>query len=78
MNLMIPFGIDPSDNIWEAYSDDSETDIEDKNGFHKISLDEIKKRINDDYEVSIIHIYSSALDNIASFIKSQAFIYNEA
>ena len=77
MNLMIPFG-DASDNIWEAYSDDSENDIEDKNGFHKISLDDIKKKINDDYEVSIIHIYSSALDNIASFIKSQAFIYNEA
>ena len=68
---------DPSENIWEAHSD-SDDDLEDTNGFHKITLDEIKKKISVDYEISTIHKYSSALDNIASFIKSQAFIYNEA
>ena len=61
--------------IWEAHSD---SDIEEEIGFHKISLTEIKKRLGVDYEISIIHKYSSALDNIASFIKSQSFIYNEA
>jgi len=68
---------DNSDNLWEAHSD-SEDDVEDKNNFHKLTLDEVKKKISVDYEVSDIHRYSSALDNIASFIKSQAFLYNEA
>ena len=68
---------DISDNLWEAHSD-SEDDVEDKNNFHKLTLDEVKKKISADYEVSDIHRYSSALDNIASFIKSQAFLYNEA
>ena len=68
---------DLSDNLWEAHSD-SDDDVEDKNNFHKLTLDEVKKKISADYEVSDIHRYSSALDNIASFIKSQAFLYNEA
>ena len=42
-----------------------------------ITFDELKKKLNR-YEPSIIHTYSSALDILASFIKSQAFIYNEA
>jgi hypothetical protein len=66
-----------NDALWEAHSD-SDDDIEDKNNFHKLTLEEVKKKIAADYEVSDIHRYSSALDNIASFIKSQAFIYNEA
>jgi hypothetical protein len=41
------------------------------------TLEEVKKKIAADYEVSDIHRYSSALDNITSFIKSQAFLYNE-
>ena len=66
-----------NDDLWEAHSD-SDDDVEDKNNFHKLTLEEVKKKIAADYEVSDIHRYSSALDNIASFIKSQAFLYNEA
>ena len=68
---------DSSDTLWEAHSD-SDDDIEDQNNFHKLTLEEVKKKISADYEVSDIHRYSSALDNIASFIKSQAFLYNES
>ena len=68
---------DSSSTLWEAHSD-SDDDVEDHNNFHKLTLDEVKKKISADYEVSDIHRYSSALDNIASFIKSQAFLYNEA
>jgi len=71
------FCVDLSNTLWEAYSD-SDDDVEDQNNFHKLTLDEVKKKISADYEVSDIHRYSSALDNIASFIKSQAFLYNEA
>ena len=66
-----------TDFLWEAHSD-SDDDVEDKNNFHKLTLEEVKKKIAADYEVSDIHRYSSALDNIASFIKSQAFLYNES
>jgi len=69
--------MDASSILWEAYSD-SDDDVEDQNNFHKLTLDQVKKKISADYEVSDIHRYSSALDNIASFIKSQAFLYNEA
>jgi hypothetical protein len=65
---------DPS-GIWEAHS---ESDDEETGKFHKLTLDDVKNKIGIDYEVSDIHKYSSALDNIASFIKSQAFVYNEA
>jgi hypothetical protein len=68
---------DSSATLWEAHSD-SDDDIEDQNNFHKLTLEEVKKKISADYEVSDIHRYSSALDNIASFIKSQAFLYNES
>jgi hypothetical protein len=68
---------DSSTTLWEAHSD-SDDDIEDQNNFHKLTLEEVKKKISADYEVSDIHRYSSALDNIASFIKSQAFLYNES
>jgi len=59
------------ESFWEA---NSESD--DESG--KITLDELKKQLREYYEPSIIHTYSSALDILASFIKSQAFIYNEA
>ena len=68
---------DSSATLWEAHSD-SDDDIEEQNNFHKLTLEEVKKKISADYEVSDIHRYSSALDNIASFIKSQAFLYNES
>ena len=75
MNFFNPY-MDASNILWEAHSD-SDDDVEDQNNFHKLTLDEVKKKISADYEVSDIHRYSSALDNIASFIKSQAFLYNE-
>jgi len=54
---------DSSATLWEAHSD-SDDDIEDQNNFHKLTLEEVKKKISADYEVSDIHRYSSALDNI--------------
>lgn len=59
--------------FWEAYSESSDED----EGI-KLTFEQIKKKISNNYEPSIIHTYSSALDILASFIKSQAFIYNEA
>ncbi len=59
--------------FWEAYSESSDED----EGI-KLTFEQIKKKISNNYEPSIIHTHSSALDILASFIKSQAFIYNEA
>jgi len=58
--------------FWEAYSESDEDECS------KLSFEEVKKKIRNNYEPSIIHTLSSALDILASFIKSQAFIYNEA
>ena len=60
-----------NEDFWEA---NSESD--DETG--KITFEQLKKQLRNYYEPSIIHTYSSALDILASFIKSQAFIYNEA
>jgi len=57
--------------LWEANSDSTEEP-------HKITIDELKRKLAHYYEPSIIHRYSSALDILASFIKSQAFLYNES
>ena len=59
------------DDLWEANSDSTDEP-------RKISMDELKKKLDHYYEPSIIHKYSSALDILASFIKSQAFLYNES
>ena len=60
-----------NEDFWEANSEsDDETT--------KITFEQLKKQLRNYYEPSIIHTYSSALDILASFIKSQAFIYNEA
>lgn len=58
-------------DYWEA---NSESDEEKQ----KITFEELKKELSEYYETSSIHRYSSALDILASFIKCQAFIYNEA
>jgi hypothetical protein len=58
-------------DFWEAHSDSTEEP-------RKISIDDLKKKLAHYYEPSIIHKYSSALDILASFIKSQAFLYNES
>jgi hypothetical protein len=60
-----------NNDCWEANSD-STTDV------NKVTLDEIKRKLYNYYEPNIVHRYSSALDILASFIKSQAFIYNES
>jgi len=57
--------------LWEANSDST-------NEPNKITFDELKRKLVHYYEPSIIHKYSSALDILASFIKSQAFLYNES
>ena len=58
-------------DFWEANSDST---IE----LNKITIEEIKRKLYIYYEPNMIHRYSSALDILASFIKSQAFIYNES
>jgi hypothetical protein len=58
-------------DLWEAHSDSTDEP-------RKISIDDLKKKLVHYYEPSIIHKYSSALDILASFIKSQAFLYNES
>jgi hypothetical protein len=58
-------------DLWEANSDSTEEP-------HKITMSELKQKLDQYYEPSIIHKYSSALDILASFIKSQAFLYNES
>jgi hypothetical protein len=59
--------------IWEATSDSNDPDY---NG--KISFQDLKSKIIQQYEAGTIHKYSSALDILASFIKAQAFLYNES
>ncbi len=58
-------------DLWEANSESTEAP-------HKITMTELKQKLDQYYEPSIIHKYSSALDILASFIKSQAFLYNES
>jgi hypothetical protein len=57
--------------LWEANSDSTDPP-------HKITIDELKRKLIHYYEPSIIHKYSSALDILASFIKAQAFLYEES
>ena len=59
--------------IWEANSESNDDTF---NG--KISFEELKLKIIQQYEPGTIHKYSSALDILASFIKAQAFLYNES
>ena len=58
-------------DLWEANSESTEPP-------HKVTMSELKQKLDQYYEPSIIHKYSSALDILASFIKSQAFLYNES
>lgn len=60
--------------FWEAHSESDEEESLD----HRLTFNELKKQINTHYEPSVIHNYSSALDILASYIKSQSFIHNEA
>ena len=60
--------------FWEAHSESDEEESFEQ----PVTFNALKKTINKHYEPSIIHNYSSALDILASYIKSQSFIYNEA
>ena len=60
-----------NNDFWEANSDSTSE-------LNRISMEDMKRKLYIYYEPSIIHRYSSALDILASFIKSQAFIYNES
>ncbi len=59
--------------IWEATSDSNDPDYS-----GKISFQDLRLKIIQQYEAGTIHKYSSALDILASFIKAQAFLYNES
>lgn len=60
-----------SHELWEANSDSTEEP-------RKITMNDLKQKLDQYYEPGIIHKYSSALDILASFIKSQSFLYNES
>lgn len=60
-----------NNDFWEANSDSTDE-------LNKVTIEDMKRKLNSYYEPNIVHRYSSALDILASFIKSQAFIYNES
>jgi hypothetical protein len=60
-----------NNDFWEANSDSTDE-------MNRVTMEDMKRKLNAYYEPNIVHRYSSALDILASFIKSQAFIYNES
>lgn len=69
------------EDFWEANSESEDEDYLDKNANHsldKISFEKLKKKVYKDFEVTLIHRYSSALDILASYIKYHVIIYTEA
>jgi len=69
------------EDFWEANSESEDEEYLDKNAKHpldQISFDKLKKKIYKDFEVTLIHRYSSALDILASYIKYHVIIYTEA
>ncbi len=70
------------DDFWEANSE-SEDEEDDDNllndtNIQQLSFDKLKKKIYKDFDVNLIHKYSSALDILASYIKYHVIIYTEA
>jgi hypothetical protein len=68
-------------DFWEAHSESSgeEEEFDNHNtNKNKLTFEVLKKQLSSHYKQSTIHKYSSALDILASYIRSQAFIYNEA
>ena len=63
-----------NDGLWEANSDSTEADAKD----HKVTIEDLKKKLIHHYEPSVVHKYSCALDILASFIKAHAFLYNQS
>ena len=69
------------EEFWEANSESEDEDYLDNNATHsldKISFEKLKKKVYKDFEVTLIHRYSSALDILASYIKYHVIIYTEA
>lgn len=69
------------EDFWEANSESEDEDYLDKNANHsldQISFEKLKKKVYKDFEVTLIHRYSSALDILASYIKYHVIIYTEA
>ena len=69
------------DDFWEANSESEDEDYLDKNAKHpldQISFEKLKKKVYKDFDVNLIHRYSSALDILASYIKYHVIIYTEA
>lgn len=57
---------------WEAHSESDEEESND----HTLKFSELKEKMSN--EISVVYNYSSSLDILASYLKSQSFIYNEA
>lgn len=69
------------EDFWEANSESEDEDYLDKNAKHpleQISFEKLKKKVYRDFDVNLIHRYSSALDILASYIKYHVIIYTEA
>ena len=69
------------EEFWEANSESEDEDYLDNTATHsldKISFEKLKKKVYKDFEVTLIHRYSSALDILASYIKYHVIIYTEA
>uniref|UniRef100_A0A6C0KYD5 Uncharacterized protein n=1 Tax=viral metagenome TaxID=1070528 RepID=A0A6C0KYD5_9ZZZZ len=69
------------EEFWEANSESEDEDYLDKTAKHsldQISFEKLKKKVYKDFEVTLIHRYSSALDILASYIKYHVIIYSEA
>lgn len=69
------------EDFWEANSESEDEDYLDKNSKHsldQISFEKLKKKVYRDFDVNLIHRYSSALDILASYIKYHVIIYTEA
>tara|TARA_A100001011_G_scaffold399628_1_gene509218 strand:+ start:12445 stop:14178 length:1734 start_codon:yes stop_codon:yes gene_type:complete len=69
------------EEFWEANSESEDEDYLGKTAKHsldQISFEKLKKKVYKDFEVTLIHRYSSALDILASYIKYHVIIYTEA
>jgi hypothetical protein len=77
--------------FWEANSESSDSDEQDdddddekeNNGdiyktFKKLTLNDLKSKMTEKYELDFIHKYSSAFDILALYINCYYIIYNEA
>lgn len=68
------------DDFWEANSESetSEEEQVDSKDKYKISFKKLKYKMYENFEVDIVHKYSSALDILASYINCYIVIYSEA